>query len=130
LTERAKKQRGKLFLFFSTVTFQWTASRNSLFGIVGYCYTMFSRASRRFRYGAGQQKRANSTNNTEEAPKRQASTMKKLGTGVAGIAILAGAIWIGDIWVNDDWEMITDRFRRKLSPEERKDRFVWSYGFR
>lgn len=38
--------------------------------------------------------------------------------------ITAGSLYIGDAYINDDLDLITDKFRRKLSYEERKDRFV------
>jgi hypothetical protein len=81
---------------------------------------MFSRAYRAYRWGASRSRRATTT----DARPRQTSRLKKLGYGALGMAVVAGVVWIGDLWVNDDFDIISDRFRRRVSPEERKDRSV------
>jgi len=53
-------------------------------------------------------------------PPRPATT--KWGRRALVATGLFGALYIADIWANDDWEIITDRFRRHLSEQERRDR--------
>lgn len=50
------------------------------------------------------------------------SRASKWGRRIVAATGVAASLYLFDIWVNDDWEIITDRFRRTLSEEERKDR--------
>lgn len=41
---------------------------------------------------------------------------------LSALGILSGAVYVGDLALNDDLDQITNFFRKKLSPEEQKDR--------
>lgn len=43
---------------------------------------------------------------------------------VGGAALLVGGVYLGDLYMNDDLDNLSEVFRRRLSDEERKDRYV------
>lgn len=44
------------------------------------------------------------------------------------LTVTVGGLWFGDLIINDDLDIITDRFRTKISEEERKNRFVYTFS--
>lgn len=56
----------------------------------------------------------------EVAPKKRGVLPKILGA----VALLAAGIYIGDSALNDDLDSISDRFRTRMTEEERKNRCV------
>lgn len=52
-------------------------------------------------------------------PKRRYG-LKFLG----GLVILGTGVYVGDLVLNDDLDQLTDRFRTRLTEEQRRDRYV------
>lgn len=78
----------------------------------------FRSASKKFK---SNHKKSYTTSNDANLKRRGKRWLTWLALG----GFTAGSLYIGDAYINDDLDLITDRFRRKLSPEERKNRFVF-----
>lgn len=63
------------------------------------------------------------TTGTTPAPKK-----RRWGKTLMVVLAIGGGVYAVDLWANDDFDILKDRFRTKVSAEDRKDRYVSQYN--
>jgi hypothetical protein len=58
--------------------------------------------------------------NAAAAPKK-----RRWGKTLMVVLAIGGGVYAVDLWANDDFDIIKDRFRNKVSAEDRKERYIY-----